>query len=449
MGFPKDFMWGAASSAYQIEGAAYEDGKGLNIWDVYCMESKKTMGHTGDVACDHYHRWREDVAIMKEIGLKAYRFSINWTRILPDGVGAVNPKGVAFYNGLIDALLEAGIEPYITLFHWELPYELHKRGGWLNPDMVRWFGEYAAVIAEAFSDRVTHFMTQNEPQCFVGLGYARGGQAPGLIHPRKDVLLMAHHAMMAHGEAVLQLRAHAKRPIEVGYAPTGSFHYPETESAADIEAARKAVFACPNDHEMWNVSWWSDPVMLGQYPEDGLRLYEPFVPDIRPEDLKLMHQPLDFYGVNIYNGVKVRAGADGEPEFVTRYDGFPRTSNNWPITPESLYWGPKFLFERYKTPIYITENGMSCHDFVSLDGQVHDPNRIDFLTRYLRCLRRATSEGVDVRGYFQWSIMDVFEWNSGYTERLGLVYVDYPTGTRTIKDSGYWYKGVIEKNDIG
>ena len=449
MGFKEGFVWGAASSAYQIEGGAYEDGKGLNIWDVFCMDKGKTaFDHNGDVACDHYHRWKEDVAIMKELGLRAYRFSINWARILPEGVGAVNPKGIAFYNNLIDELLAAGIEPYITLFHWDLPYALYKRGGWLNPEIVEWFGEFAGVISASFSDRVTYFITQNEPQCFIGLGHARAGQAPGLVNPRKDVLQMAHYAMMAHGMAVIKLREKAKRPIQVGYAPTGSLHYPETNSQADIEAARKAVFACPDDHEMWNVSWWSDPVMLGEYPEDGLRLYAPFLPDIKPGDMELIHQSLDFLGQNIYNGNAIRVGKDGEPEFVKRYDGFPRTANNWPITPECLYWGPKFLYERYKTPIYITENGMSCHDFVSLDGKVHDPNRIDFLTRYLSELQRAENDGVDIRGYFQWSIMDVFEWNSGYTERLGLVYVDYPTQKRVIKDSGYWYRQVIEQNGI-
>ena len=450
MKFKDGFVWGAASAAYQIEGAAYEDGKGLNIWDIFCRDEGKTIGnHSGDVACDHYHRWREDVGIMKAMGLRAYRFSINWARILPDGIGRINPKGIEFYNNLIDALLEAGIEPYITLYHWDLPYELYKRGGWLNPDMPEWFGEYAAVVAKSFSDRVKYFITQNEPQCFIGLGYARAIQAPGLKNPNTDIFLMAHNAMKAHGMAVIKLREHAKQPINVGYAPTGSMHYPETNSAADIEAARKAVFACPDDTEMWNVSWWSDPVMLGEYPADGLKLYEKYLPRITPEDMKLISQPLDFYGQNIYNGAMVRAGKDGEPEFVSRYEGFPRTAiSYWPVTPESLYWGPKFLYERYGKPIYITENGMSCHDVISVDGKVHDPNRIDFLTKYLRELARAGNDGIDIHGYFQWSVMDVFEWNSGYAERLGLVYVDYPTGERTIKDSGHWYRTVIETNEV-
>lgn len=450
MGFKKGFVWGAASASYQIEGAAYEDGKGLNIWDVYCRDEGKIIGgHSGDEACDHYHHVEEDVRLMQEMGLRAYRFSISWARILPEGIGAVNEKGIAFYNRLIDALLDAGIEPYITLYHWDLPYELYKRGGWLNPDMPAWFGEYAAVVAARFSDRVKYFITQNEPQCFIGLGHARGGQAPGLINPRTDVFEMAHNAMKAHGMAVLKLREHAKQPILVGYAPTGSMHYPQTNSPADIEAARKATFACPTDMGMWSVSWFSDPVMLGHYPEDGLKLYERYLPKITGADMSLIHQPLDFYGQNIYNGGMVKQGEDGEPEFVKRCEGFPRTAiSYWPVTPESLYWGPKFLYERYGKPIYITENGMSCHDVISLDGKVHDPNRIDFLARYLRELERAQSDGVDIRGYFQWSVLDVFEWNSGYAERLGLIYVDYPTKKRIIKDSGFWYRDVIARNGV-
>lgn len=448
MGFRKDFMWGAATSAYQIEGGAGEDGKGLDIWDVYCREPGKVYeGHTGDIACDHYHRYKEDVLLMKEMGLKAYRFSINWSRIFPDGTGNVNEKGIDFYNLLIDELLEAGIEPYITLYHWELPYEIYKRGGWMNREIVEWFGQYAALVSARFSDRVTHFFTLNEPQCFVGLGFLSGEHAPGLRAPLRDTFTMAHHALMAHGRAVQQLRANAKQPIEVGYAPTCGMTYPETDKKEDIEAARKSLFAMPDvSNWSWNVAWWSDPVLFGTYPEEGMELYGPWLPDIKDSDMKLISQPIDIYGQNIYNGRCVRMGKDGEPEYVRRHEGFPKTANSWPVTPQALYWGPKFLYERYGKPIYITENGISCHDSVSLDGKVHDPSRIDFLERYLSELKRAASDGVDIRGYFQWSLMDNFEWNFGYSERFGLIYIDYQTQKRIWKDSAYWYCDLIRKN---
>ena len=446
MGFSEDFIWGAATSAYQIEGAVQEDGKGMHVWDVFTGERGKIDGgETGEVACDHYHRYKEDVAIMKKMGLKGYRFSIDWSRVLPEGRGKVNEKGITFYSNLIDELLAAGIEPYITLHHWELPYELYKKGGWLNEEIVEWFGEYAALVAKRFSDRVTHYFTLNEPQCFIGLGYLNGEHAPGLKAPLRDTFLMAHNALKAHGRAVQMLRQNARQPIEVGYAPTGTMSYPQTECKEDIQAARQHLFAAGDlDNWTWSVAWWSDPVMLGKYPEDGMKLYEKYLPQITDEDMKLISEPIDVYGQNIYNGKCIRMGPDGRPEEVKRYEGFPRTAIGWPVTPQCLYWGPKFLQERYGKPIYITENGLSCHDVISLDGKVHDPNRIDFLARYLKEIKRGVSEGVDIRGYFQWSLMDNFEWSRGYSERFGLVYVDYPTQQRILKDSALWYRELIE-----
>ncbi len=448
MSFREDFVWGAATSAYQIEGAVKEDGKGEHIWDVYTKEPGKIFeGHTGEVACDHYHRYKEDVQIMKEIGLKGYRFSIDWSRVLPEGTGRVNEKGIEFYDHLIDELLANDIESYITMYHWELPYELYKRGGWMNPQIVEWFGEYAKLLAERFSDRVKYFFTLNEPQCFVGLGFLNGEHAPGVKAPVRDTFEMAHNVLKAHGRAVQMLRAHARRPLMIGYAPTASMRYPATEKAEDIEAARKALFSLPADVKNWhwNVTWWSDPILLGKYPEEGLAKYEPYLPKITAEDMRLISQPIDMYGQNIYNGQCVRMGEDGEPENVTRYEGFPKTAIDWPVTPECLYWGPKFLYERYQKPLYITENGLSCHDVISLDGKVHDPNRIDFLARYLHELKRAAGE-IDLRGYFQWSLIDNFEWAKGYSERFGLVYVDYPTQKRILKDSAYWYQKIIKEN---
>ena len=448
MGFAKDFVWGAATSSYQIEGTGRDSGKGQNIWDVFTKEPGRVYeGHTGDIACDHYHRFREDVAYMKELGLKGYRFSIDWSRVLPEGTGKVNEKGIDFYNALIDELLEQGIEPYITLYHWELPYEIYKRGGWMNPEIVEWFGQYARLVAERFSDRVKYFFTLNEPQCFVGLGFLQGCHAPGVKAPLRDTFEMAHNALKAHGRAVQMLRAYGKQNVQIGYAPTSGMCYPEKETPKDIEAARKALFALPDDlsNWTWNVSWWSDPVILGKYPEEGMKKYEEYLPVITDEDMKLISQPIDFYGQNIYNGRCIRMGTDGRPEEVRRPAGFPKTATNWPVTPEALYWGPKFLYERYRKPIYITENGMACHDTVSQDGKVHDPNRIDFLARYLKNLKRAAEE-IDIRGYFQWSLMDNFEWDKGYAERFGIIYVDFETQERIWKDSAYWYRDLIHRN---
>lgn len=448
MSFKKDFVWGAATASYQIEGAWNEDGRGLTVWDVFSHQNGNVYeGHTGDVACDHYHKFKEDVKLMKELGIKAYRFSISWTRIMPKGTGEINKEGAKFYSDLIDELLANGIEPYVTLFHWDYPYELHKKGGWLNNESVKWFAEYAEKVAMLYSDRVKYFITFNEPQCFIGLGYLSGAHAPGLKVAYKDIFLMCHNVLKAHGAAVIALRENAKQTLKIGYAPTGSANYPSCETEENIEAVRKQYFACPplSDDVMWNVAWWSDPVILGKYPEDGLAMYKDYLPEITEEDMKLINQPIDFYGQNIYNGHEIKVGTDGKAEEVKRKPGSAKTAIGWPVTPECLHWGPRYLYERYKLPIFITENGMSAHDTVSLDGKVHDPNRIDFLNRYLIELEKATEDGTDVAGYFLWSFMDNFEWTKGYSDRFGIVYVDYETQERIPKDSAYWYKEWIEK----
>ncbi len=450
MSFREDFLWGAATSAYQIEGGTSGYGKGMHVWDVFTKEPGKVFGgHTGDVACDHYHRFKEDVKLMKELGIRAYRFSVDWSRVLPEGIGRVNEEGIRFYSDLIDELLAQGIEPFITLYHWELPYELYKKGGWLNRDIAEWFGEYAGLIAERFSDRVKNFFTINEPQCFIGLGYVQGIHAPGLKVPLRDSFEMAHNVLRAHGRAVQMLRAHAKQPLQIGIAPTSGVIYPASEKPEDIQAAREAYFSLPDvlDNWTWNVTWWSDPVFFGKYPEEGLLKYEKYLPHFSEEDMRLISEPIDIYGQNIYNGRAFVMGSDGKPREKGRAAGYAKTGTNWPVTPEALYWGPKFLYERYQKPIFITENGMACHDTVSLDGQVHDPNRIDFLARYLQQLKRASAE-VDIRGYFQWSLMDNFEWADGYSERFGIVYVDYDTQERIKKDSYYWYQKLIRDNGV-
>lgn len=451
MGFKEDFVWGVATSSYQIEGAAYEDGKGLSIWDVYCTQPGKVYeGHTGEVACDHYHRYKEDVQLMKEMGIKAYRFSISWPRVLPDGIGKINEAGLDFYDRLVDELVAAGIEPYVTLFHWDFPYELHKKGGWMNPDSPSWFAEYTKIIIERLSDRVKYFFTFNEPQCFIGCGYSQGKHAPGLKQSVRDTLAMAHNVLLAHGHSVKVMRTYAKSDVKIGFAPTASMNYPCSNKPEDIEAARRSIFNMPKkiDEEWWawNVTWWSDPILLGHYPEDGLELLRDYLPEIKEGDMEIISQTIDFLGHNIYSGRAIQADENGEPIYLARELGAPKTALNWPVTPEALYWGPRFLYERYKKPIYITENGLSCHDVVSVDGKVHDPNRIDFLHRYIKAFKRAAEDGVEAAGYFQWSLLDNFEWHSGYAERFGIVYVDYENQNRIIKDSGYWYKSVIETN---
>lgn len=442
-GFPADFVWGAAAASYQIEGATRADGRGPSVWDMLCRRPGAIWsGHTGDVACDHYRRWAEDVELMRDLGLKGYRFSVAWTRILPSGTGRVNPKGLAFYDRLVDGLLAAGIQPWCTLFHWDYPQELYDRGGWLSPDSPKWFADYTRVVVRKLSDRVRHWMTQNEPQCYIGLGHRDGVHAPGDKLGWREVLLAAHHSMLAHGLAVRAIRAAARRPALVGAAPVGSHAIPASPAARDVAAAKRASFRVSKG-SYWNTTWWTDPLIFGRYPEDGLQAYGADVPKHSRRDLETMQAPLDFFGANIYQSDTVRAGKGGRAEPVGRAVGHPLTAMPWPLTPDALYWGPRFFWERYKLPIVVTENGLANTDWVAVDGRVHDPQRIDYLTRYLGALRRAIRDGVPVLGYFQWSIMDNFEWAEGYAKRFGLVHVDYPTQTRTPKDSYYWYRDVI------
>lgn len=447
MTFQKDFVWGAATSAYQIEGAAFEDGKGPSIWDIYAHQPGKVFdGHTGDVACEHYHRMEEDIKLMARLGVKAYRFSVSWPRVLPEGVGAVNEKGLSFYERLVDMLLAHGIEPYVTLYHWDMPYALYLRGGWMNPDSARWFAGYAALVAGRLKGRVKHFITFNEPQVFIGCSFIQGVHAPGVKMGRRECLQMSHNVLLAHGRAVQALRAEAPGAL-MGIAPTSEAAIPVSESPQDIEAARQAYFATSGgDDWVWSAAWWSDPVLLGRYPEEGLKLLEADLPPIGTEDLKLISQPIDFYGQNVYRGYPVRMGLDGRPEMMRHPAGTPKTAIGWQVDFDCLYWAARFLYERYKKPVYITENGMSSHDWVSLDGKVHDAARVDYLHRHLLKLRRAVEEGIDIAGYFQWSLMDNFEWSQGYSDRFGLVYVDFQTQERIPKDSFEWYRKTIIEN---
>ncbi|MFW6022164.1 MAG: GH1 family beta-glucosidase [Halanaerobiaceae bacterium] len=448
MSFPENFTWGAAAASYQIEGAAFEDGKGLSVWDMFSRKKGVIKnGDTGNVACDHYHRYKEDVAIMKEIGLQAYRLSISWPRVLPDGTGNINEKGLDFYDRLIDELLENNIEPYVTLFHWDYPYQLYKRGGWLNSDSPDWFAEYTEIIVDRLSDRVKNWFTINEPQVFINLGHRDGVHAPGLKLSLDDLLQISHNVLLAHGKSVQVIRNNSKQDCRIGMAPSESPVIPDQKTDENIQVAKDTLFSIQgNKNDLWSLTWWMDPVFFGKYPEDGLKRFEVYLPDIKDGDMDIISQPLDFFGVNIYQGVRMGVDENGNAYPVELEKGYPRTAFNWPITPEALYWGPKFYYERYGKPVIITENGLSNTDWVSLDGDVHDPQRIDFINRYLSQLKKVGEDGVEIDGYFIWSIMDNFEWAQGYDERFGLVYVDFESGQRIIKDSGKWYSKVIKSN---
>ncbi len=446
MAFPEGFVWGAATSAYQVEGAAYEDGKGLSVWDMLCLkEGAIRNGDTGDVACDHYHRYAEDVVLMGEIGLQAYRFSISWPRVLPDGVGRVNQAGLDFYNRLVDALLAADITPYATLFHWDFPYELYSQGGWLNRDSAAWFADFATLMVETLGDRVTHWMPLNEPAVFSVLGHHVGNHAPGEKWGYKRLLQVIHNANRAHGAATQAIRAASPGPCQVGIALSCGGAIPATDSAADLAAARRSLFDV-NGPNLWLTSLYSDPIFRGEYPAGMAEVYGKAMPVIQDGDMAAIRQPLDFLGLNIYFGRHIRQGDDGKPAEVPFPDGHPMTLTHWSVVPDSLYWTPRLMWERYNVPLMITENGLSNPDWVAVDGQVHDPQRIDFTTRYLRAFRRVGEDGGDIRGYFHWSLLDNFEWAAGYAQRFGLIHVDFATQQRTLKDSARWYRDVIASN---
>ena len=443
--FPADFVWGAATSAYQIEGGAFEDGKGISIWDAFCRQPGRIYdGHTGDVACDHYHKFDEDYALMAALGIRNHRFSFSWTRLLPEGRGAVNSKGIDFYDRMIDSMLRQGITPYATLFHWDYPYELFCKGGWLNRDSSDWFAEYTGVIAQRFGDRIKHFFTLNEPQCFIGISYDDTVHAPGIKFPAGDCLTMAHNVLLAHGKSIQALRAGVSG-AKVGYAPTGRYYHPASDNPGDIEAAKAATFDVTRENWSFAVSWWSDPVVFGRYPANAMEQMGALMPKIHSGDMELISQPIDIYAQNIYQSTPVQASSDGY-KVMPFAPGHAKTGFLWPVTPECLYWAPKFLYERYKLPMMITENGISALDTVSLDGKIHDATRVDYLQKHLLSLLRAVDDGVDMRGYFHWSLLDNFEWHKGYSERFGLVYIDYETLRRTPKDSALYYSEIIKNN---
>ena len=450
MSFPKNFLWGAASAAYQVEGAWNEDGKGPSIWDAMTQEPGHIAhGENGNIACDHYHRYQEDVALMKKLGLKSYRFSVSWSRVLPDGTGKVNEKGIAFYDSLINELLAAGIEPMVTIYHWDLPMALYERGGILSGEFPAWFEEYTRVLAKAYGDRVKYWITFNEPVMFIGAGYVVGIHAPFEHVDLNGQMTLARNTLLAHGRAVSALRKECGPQVKIGIAPSTDTVMPFHETVEEIEEARRLTFAIRTDIPVGSIAFWLDPIYLGHYPQefvDAMEAQGTPVPTFTDEEWASISQPLDFLGYNVY---QAGFGPTDVPPFTYdryAYRGSARTGTGWNITPDVVYWCCRFFSERYHKPLVITENGMACNDFIFLDGKVHDPARIDFLHRYLRSLKRAVDEGIEVWGYQYWSIMDNFEWTDGYDKRFGIVYVDYPTLRRIPKDSAEWYAEVIRTN---
>ncbi|HEY0457902.1 MAG TPA: GH1 family beta-glucosidase [Pyrinomonadaceae bacterium] len=443
--FPKDFLWGSATASYQVEGAVKEDGRGPTIWDTFSHTPGKTVeGATGDVADDHYHRYKEDVQLMKSMGVKTYRFSIAWSRIFPDGAGQPNAKGLDFYSRLVDELLKNGIEPFATLYHWDLPQALQdKNGGWESRDTSKAFADYAGYTAEKLSDRVKHFFTINEFGAFVELGYRIGIHAPGLKLPPARFNQTRHHAVLGHGLAVQAIRARAKAGTKVGLAENMNICVPVIETAEHTEAAARAT------REL-NAQYMT-VIQEGKYTDLYLANAGGDAPKFTAEDLKIISGPLDFVGINIYTPTYVRADGSAQGFAVVPHPkSFPHMASSWlSIGPEALYWGPRHVNKIWGAKeIYITENGCSSSDIPAADGTVYDTDRVMYLRNYLTQLQRATAEGIPVKGYFLWSLMDNFEWADGYTNRFGLHYVDYNTQKRTPKLSAAFYKEVIARNGL-
>ncbi|MDP8905246.1 MAG: GH1 family beta-glucosidase [Chloroflexota bacterium] len=438
--FPEGFVWGVATSAYQIEGAVSEDGRGESIWDRFCRTPGRVAnGDTGDVACDHYHRYREDLALMAELGVDAYRFSIAWPRLFPDGGSRLNRKGLDFYERVVDGLLELGIAPAATLYHWDLPQALQDRGGWADRATVGRFTDYAATAFDALGDRVTVWITHNEPWMASFIGHLRGVHAPGLTD-LQAALRAAHHLLLSHGEAVRAHRALGV-PAPIGITLNLFATYPVSDSDED----RAAVAAS----EGYTNRWFLDPIFRRQYPSDTAARFEragAVIDFIEDGDLQAIAAPIDFLGVNYYSPRRVSASGE---EFGWRVQpgsesGAPLTAIGGEIHPDGLTDLLTALQREYgNVPLYVTENGCALEDTVGRDGRVHDAQRIDFLEAHFEAARRAIQAGVDLRGYFVWSLLDNFEWAMGYTPRFGLVHVDFATQRRTRKDSFYFYRDFI------
>ncbi|OGS21659.1 MAG: beta-glucosidase [Elusimicrobia bacterium RIFOXYA2_FULL_39_19] len=447
--FPKSFVWGAATASHQIEGAWQEDGKGESNWDrLNHTPGKIENGDTGDVACDHYHRYKEDVALMKHIGLKAYRLSTAWPRIIPNGTGKVNPKGLDFYDRLLDELLSNNIIPFVTLYHWDLPQKLEDKLGWRNKDTAYAYADYAKEVVKHFSDRVTNWMTFNEMPCSANLGYKSGEHAPGLKESNKIMNQVVHNLLLGHGLGVKTIRGYSKKKCDVGLAHNGAVVAPQTNSPADIAAAKKA-WAYLDLQNQWSNPFWFEPMFKGKYPDAVLKSKD--VPSFTPAEMKIISAPLDFLGINVYSAGVVCADKNNPAGFkkIPYPKKHPKTTMNWDINPDCIYYGVKFLAETYKIKkFYFTENGAAFKDIVTKDNRVHDKARIDYLRNHFASAHRLIKDGFNLAGYFVWSLMDNFEWQKGYSQRFGIIYTDYKTQKRILKDSALWYKEVIKSKEV-
>ncbi len=443
MTFPKDFIWGAASSAYQTEGSPLADGGGESVWDQFCRRPGSIAdGESGAVACDGYHRFAEDIGLLADMGLRAYRFSASWARIDPEGRGWWNQKGLDYYDRLVDCCLEKGVEPWLTLYHWETPLAIEARGGWLSEETALRFGEYGQLMAERFRGRVKNYFTLNEPEIVLLLGYCQGLHAPGRKLTQAELFHCWRNMLLAHGHAARGVRA-ADGTAQVGIVSTGRLCYPLTEK--DREAARRETFALRDTDWLFTHNIVLDPVCRGSLAAEKGSELEKLAAAVPDRDWQLMRAEPDIIGLNVYNGSQVKSGRDGAAEYVTRERGYARTALKWPVTPEIMRDSLGYIQQRYRKPLYITECGQSCNDRIYLDGRVHDIDRIDFLRRYLKYLGEGLSES-DVRGFFHWSLTDNFEWHSGYGERFGLIYIDYQSQRRILKDSALWYAELAREN---
>lgn len=438
--FPKDFVWGTATASYQVEGAWDEDGKGESIWDRFShTPGNVERFENGDIACDQYHRYLDDIQLMKTIGVAAYRFSMSWPRIVPQGKGASNSKGLDYYDRLVDGLLKAGIQPFVTLYHWDLPQPLQDEGGWPERALTDYFAEYARIAAERLGDRVRHWMTFNEPWPIAFMGYRDGTHAPGIREP-KQAYHAAYHLMLAHGKAYDAIKS-AAPSAEVGMTKV-AFNFLSFDRAGNAEALVEAANARNNDI-------FVEPVVSGTYPRHVVETCGQWLPDIRPDDLKQMNR-YDFMGLQYYHDHILMGGdLEAHPLGPQRLPFFDYTEMGWPVTPvgihdQLMHWTNHYGIKK----IYITENGSAWPDVLGHDGRVHDDKRVDYLNRHVEQVARAVADGAPVKGYFAWSFLDNFEWSLGYRPRFGLVYVDYATQKRYIKDSGYRYGEIIRHNGM-
>lgn len=440
LSFPDAFRWGVATAAYQIEGASQADGRGESIWDRFSHTPGKTLnGDTGDVACDHYQRWPTDINIMQELGVNAYRFSIAWPRILPNGRGEVNEAGLAFYDRLVDGLLEAGMEPWVTLYHWDLPQALEDSGGWANRDTIEAFAEYTDIVTRRLGDRVKRWITINEPWVVSTLGYHWGILAPGR-QDLKESLAVAHSLLLAHGDAVEVIRRNVEG-AEVGITLNLASVYPDTESDDDHLVARRV------DGSMNR--WFLDPVFHGSYPSDMLTLYGNALPEIRDGDFERIARSTDFLGINSYSPLYVRNDPEARGGIGMADREGEHTAVGWLVEPKAFEELLVRVYDDYRPPaIYVTENGAAFDDHRPIDGRVRDPRRTAYIHDHILAARRAMDEDVPLGGYFVWSLLDNFEWAHGYSVRFGITYVEYSTQERTIKDSGRWYSMVTRANAL-